>query len=1718
MLSEYIKIKGVAKDSVDLRDYTYVPRLSLLPASHMPWDNLLTEDNIALLVRLQQGDTCVGHALAAVIDIQGRLRGDAPQIRASAMMLYAMARFYDGFRTEEGVRSLRAAIKGFFHHGVCSDNDDEAGWPDRESLKTWPSAQQANAATSRTLGTYSRLQPILHHYHSAVTEAGAILVTATTHAGWRMPDQDGAIPFDTNLAEEGLHAFVIVGYNEKGFLILNSWGSDWGGVPATDGRGLARGLAIWRYDDWARSIADGWVLRLGVPGPEVFAIGAGEQGINRSISEAAQQTVPYRRLRGHFINLNYGALQENGPHATPHDAVEATITNIRERLEGPGTKGLVIALPGVFEDERRSFAKAVRLKTRFAAAGLEFLTFFWAANIAADMQAVLNDIFTRCRERVGASDALDALFEQTAQGAGRAFWRDIERHAYRAVMPCIPDAAMWDAKAPCDLSGGKFGDIVESLAQVCVRTGKPMHLLANGSGALVVDALLKKAQDRGRGPRDWLPGLGNLVMTFPAVPQRQANARIIPLAEMMHDDRPGSVSIFVPDKQLEGLLTTAGYGRSILQLVSRSFLDNAPQMLGSHSDAVPQPFMRPTPPPRPYRLDQQELEDDPTIEACVVAAVIGTGAHQPHTVSQQEKPMDTAYIPKITLQELNDKIVNDTLTPEEADHYLMLDENASGPFAPVWVINPATVQIPRGGSRSALRLNSANAIARAKRRAAYELRIAGGYDGLRIACDGDSWTQYPLILQDVIDYVSKPFAVFDTSAAGDLLENIAKKREYIAALDYSGADILLLSAGGNDVCANGRLQNFLEEFDPDLKPAEYLKRSYQKVLDQAIASYERICRDVNKHAAHVSIIVHGYDYVIPDNGRWLGQPMASRNITDRKLQRQIAAQMIDLFNAALRRMADSMDHVSYVDCRNSVADHQWYDELHPDNDGFKKVAAKILAKIDQVTQRQPRSQDGATTRKPTRGGSGNRAYSLHVGLNAYDPVHYAGDSGILYGCENDARAMHDLAQRRGYMSQILLTGQATREAVLAEIARAARDLRNGDQFLFTIAAHGAQITDMNGDERESYNQDRDSTFCLFDSQLIDDEFWNAMSTFEAGVRIVSIADTCHSGTSVRKAKERSLIKGEMPDGSFAPKSRGMSRELARKVEEDNRDFYKRVAENVPHVNMGILTSPLQSRIDASVIHLAACQDDQEAMDGAENGAFTAALLRVWNNGDFNGTYRRLHEKIGEDMAELAQQPKLFEPGARDAAFLRQTPFLVVRDATTGGSDDQPPRADKRNDKTPDQTDDLNVIDEDGAVDTMRGASARSGGADGVPKATVDAFRGFMEQAQLTHFDPAEFLTLGASHFVKGPGQGLNAAPPQSLWPNIMQTAQVLDKLRDRLNAPIRISSAYRTKPYNTAIDGAANSWHLQFRACDIIVDGVPPAKVADMLQKMKDEGEFKGGVGLYRGFTHVDTRGKNVYWVAGGNDRNLSRLRQIAETISPSRSRAADGAAELHEKLTTATAALNGAEVMALADGLSADQRQAVLYSTQFAQRAADAVADRFVDRTLWWTTYNQALAALGWTVVGSVARQATDTDLKASVDSMALTLMSGLVAPGGLTAIKAVLDALRDLAETDEKLDLLDKRCRQDGGGAVQIGQASLEGGVVSVTTGAVQFAGEDTRSKILFASWGKSEQDIWLAAERLILNEDYYFTNARQIVQDRLGGQATKNIWAFQLKKPRA
>ncbi len=409
----------VLPDVIDLRDRTYVP--SLVPLHH---ETIPAVGELTIRDQHDEG-SCTGFALAAVIDRQCRL-GNRPG-DVSTRMLFEMAKLHDDLPDETTRGStLRGALKGFFHNGVC----DEASAPYTLPPGSPPwelQVETARKAREVTLGAYFRLNHEINDYHTAINEAGAVLASGKIHSGWANP-KNGEIKRSSR--HEGRHAFAIVGYTQEGFVVQNSWGVHWGGF-----KGL-KGVALWRYEDWFENVEDAWVMRLAVSAPSAFDV---KFARNHSIfrdPKAAQEAFAPRRLdiNGHYLHLDDGNFVTRGKYTQTMGSVEATAGLINKGTRGEegaqAFKHILFFGHGALNNNTAIAKRVKAWRDVYKANGIYPMHIMWETGFNNEIVDVVQDLLFKTEERMGkGTEHLDARLEELAGPLGRKLWRDLKTTA-----------------------------------------------------------------------------------------------------------------------------------------------------------------------------------------------------------------------------------------------------------------------------------------------------------------------------------------------------------------------------------------------------------------------------------------------------------------------------------------------------------------------------------------------------------------------------------------------------------------------------------------------------------------------------------------------------------------------------------------------------------------------------------------------------------------------------------------------------------------------------------------------------------------------------------------------------------------------------------------------------------------------------------------------------------------------------------------------------------------------------------------------------------------------------------------------------------------------------------------------------------------------------------------------------------------------------------------
>jgi hypothetical protein len=261
-------------------------------------------------------------------------------------------------------------------------------------------------------------------------------------------------------------------------------------------------------------------------------------------------------------------------------------------------------------------------------------------------------------------------------------------------------------------------------------------------------------------------------------------------------------------------------------------------------------------------------------------------------------------------------------------------------------------------------LEVANSSVRKGRRQKYRAKLNQFPNARKMVSEGDSWHLLPLPnVQDIINQLNGDprLAIFSTDGAGDTLDEIWSERlesnkGFQKSLASERPSHFLVCGGGNDLLQGrkqadgsviGNLYFYLRPYQSGMSAADLILPSIKGEYDKAEGKLRSIVSTALAFSFVRKIILHGYSYPFPKNDTWLGKPMAKRGIVVPSLQRDICKLLMDKLHerlVAIRTDFSSSGRITYVDVREAVPDKsEWFDEIHPNTAGFKRVTSLIKA-------------------------------------------------------------------------------------------------------------------------------------------------------------------------------------------------------------------------------------------------------------------------------------------------------------------------------------------------------------------------------------------------------------------------------------------------------------------------------------------------------------------------------------------------------------------------------------------------------------------------------------------------------------------------------------------------------------------------------------------------------------------------------------------------------
>lgn len=610
-------------DAMDSRDRPYRP-----PVGRAPVPSFFPVQGIPIK---HQGQTnaCTGFGLSVVVEHLLRSAGREPEPAISPFMLYSMARRYDEFpgSIEDEGSSLRGALKGWFKHGACH-------------AKLFAGLDMPTASTSfeddwwfdavkRPLGAYYRIDARnLTDMHIALNEVGVLYGSASCHTGWdegidvptlkRRPTSFKGIweiPIQPGSAAHAGHAFAIVGYNERGFLIQNSWGVEWGSY----------GYALLTYDDWLRNAMDCWVAQIGVVTQDHTAISRAislRTDAKGKVALAASEVLRNRELSPFIINMgNNGGLSNSGEFRTRPDDVRAIVdvhlAEARKRWKPKdGVVDVCIYAHGGLVGESVAAKVAAQWVPMLYDHQILPIFLMWETDFFSTLLSCLEDAIRNVPRTTGAVLGLERWWnerlERLVSKPGTRLWGEMKQNA-DAMSLYKPDAAD-DEQAGGVLLYRHFKHAADDKK---VR----MHFVGHSAGSIVASFMIDRLAQEGM-------RFESVSFMAPAVKLQTFDERVRPHLESGVVKR--YQQFHLTDQAEEDDSTCSPYRRSLLYLVSQSFEGGAvTPILGmrkffdAYAAALPNTSAHVSPGPVSTSGSHGGFDDDPGTRQQIVRFIRG---------------------------------------------------------------------------------------------------------------------------------------------------------------------------------------------------------------------------------------------------------------------------------------------------------------------------------------------------------------------------------------------------------------------------------------------------------------------------------------------------------------------------------------------------------------------------------------------------------------------------------------------------------------------------------------------------------------------------------------------------------------------------------------------------------------------------------------------------------------------------------------------------------------------------------------------------------------------------------------------------------------------------------------------------------------------------------------------------------------------------------------
>lgn len=229
-----------------------------------------------------------------------------------------------------------------------------------------------------------------------------------------------------------------------------------------------------------------------------------------------------------------------------------------------------------------------------------------------------------------------------------------------------------------------------------------------------------------------------------------------------------------------------------------------------------------------------------------------------------------------------------------------------------------------------------------------------------VLCFGDSWFWYPI---PGIGNLSNRFLEFgryqaiDIVAVGQTGMEIAKpgKRNLDDLTTFfrwesKTVDMIAISGGGNDFAGADDLDPLLQAGNATDAESWFKVKETRQLFDSIKTGYERLIYLRDTFCPAVPIVTHCYDYAHATGRGFLWfSPWIKPSLTNIGMPENLHTDAVKIIIDRLAAVQDSLKGSRYhfIDTRKLLGADDWANELHPNGDGFDKIAKPFFPVFEQ---------------------------------------------------------------------------------------------------------------------------------------------------------------------------------------------------------------------------------------------------------------------------------------------------------------------------------------------------------------------------------------------------------------------------------------------------------------------------------------------------------------------------------------------------------------------------------------------------------------------------------------------------------------------------------------------------------------------------------------------------------------------------------------------------